>query len=69
MPRLFQYIAMAYGILGDVPRAELATAEAAYLRGDKELASEKAKIALASFKRGSPDWLRANDLLNFASRQ
>jgi predicted Zn-dependent protease len=69
MPRLFQYIAMAYGILGDVPRAELATAEAAYLRGDKELASEKAKIALTSFKRGSPDWLRANDLLNFASRQ
>jgi predicted Zn-dependent protease len=68
MPRLYQYMAMAYGILGDVPRAELATAESAYLRGDKKLATEKAKIALASFKRGTPDWLRANDLLNFATR-
>src|SRR5262249_53677933 len=26
MPRLYQYMAMAYGILGDIPRAELATA-------------------------------------------
>jgi predicted Zn-dependent protease len=69
MPRLYQYMAMAYGILGDFPRAELATAEAAYMRGDKKLATEKAKIAVASFKRGSPDWLRANDLLNFASRE
>jgi predicted Zn-dependent protease len=68
VPRLYQYMAMAYGILGDVPRAELATAEAAYLKGDKKLATEKAKVAVASFKRGSPDWLRANDLLNFARR-
>jgi predicted Zn-dependent protease len=69
MPRLYQYIAMAYGILGDVPRAELATAEAAYLRGDKKLAVEKAKVGVASFKRGTPEWMRANDLLNFASRK
>jgi len=68
MPRLYQYMAMSYGILGDVPRADLATAEAAYLRGDNKLATEKAKIALVSLKRGSPDWLRASDLLNFASR-
>ena len=38
------------------------------IEGDKKLATEKAKIALASFPRGSPDWLRANDLLNFATR-
>jgi len=69
MPRLYQYIAMAYGVLGDVPRAELATAEAAYLRGDKKLAIEKAKVGVAVFKRGSPEWIRANDLLNFASRK
>jgi predicted Zn-dependent protease len=68
MPRLYEYSAMAYGIVGDIPHAELATAEAAFLRGDRELATQKAKIAVASFRRGTPDWLRANDLLTFASR-
>jgi predicted Zn-dependent protease len=66
MPRLHQYMAMAYGILGDIPRADLATAEAAYLRGDKELAVEKSRVVAAKFKRGSPEWTRANDILNFA---
>ncbi len=65
---LYQFMAMAYGQLGDIPRADLATAEAAFYRGDKQLAEEKAKIAMATFKRGSPDWLRANDILNFVNR-
>lgn len=68
-PQVFQYMAMAYGQLGDIPRAELTTAEAAFLRGDRDLATEKAKIALAGLKRGTPDWIRANDILNFASRE
>ncbi|CAN5524868.1 M48 family metalloprotease [soil metagenome] len=67
-PQLFQFMAMAYGQLGDIPRADLTTAEAAFLRGDKELATEKAKFAMARLKRGTPDWIRANDILNFASR-
>lgn len=67
-PSLYQFMAMAYGIMGDIPRADLATAEFAYYRGDKELATEKAKIAMANLKRGSPDWLRANDILNFVNR-
>ena len=66
---LYQFMAMAYGRLGDIPRAELATAEAAARRGDRQLAKEKAKIAVASLKRGSPDWIRANDLLNFVNRE
>lgn len=68
-PSLYQFMAMAYGILGDIPRADLATAEAAYYRGDKELATEKAKVAMRTLKRGSPDWLRANDILNFVNRE
>jgi predicted Zn-dependent protease len=68
-PGLYRYMAMAYGQLGDVPRAELATAEAAFRTGDRELASEKARVALKSFKTGSPEWLRANDILNFSARE
>ena len=48
MPRLYQLMAMAYGQMGDMPRADLATAEAAFLRGDKKLAEEKAKVALGN---------------------
>jgi predicted Zn-dependent protease len=62
-------MAMAYGQLGDIPRAELATAEYAWLKGDKELALEKAKLAVQSFKTGTPEWLRANDIVNFASKE
>jgi predicted Zn-dependent protease len=68
-PILYQFMAMAYGQIGDIPRADLATAEAAYARGDKKLAEEKAKVAMAKLKRGSPDWLRANDILNFVNRE
>jgi predicted Zn-dependent protease len=69
MPGLYQLMAMAYGQMGDIPRADLATGEAAFYRGDKKLAEQKAKLALATFKRGSPDWLRANDILNFVNRE
>jgi predicted Zn-dependent protease len=68
-PSLYQFMATAYGQTGDIPRADLATAEAAYFRGDKKLAEEKAKVAMATLKRGSPDWLRANDILNFVNRE
>lgn len=67
-PAVYKYMAMAYGQTGDVPRAELATAQAAWLTGDKQLATEKAKSAQGRFKQGSPEWLQANDLLNFAGR-
>lgn len=66
---LYQFMAMAYGQMGDIPRADLATAEAAFYRGDKKLAEEKAKVAMGTLKRGSPDWLRANDILNFVNRE
>ncbi len=49
---LHQFMAMAYGQLGDIPLAELATAEAAFYRGDKKLAEQKAKVAMATLKRG-----------------
>jgi predicted Zn-dependent protease len=68
-PVIYKYQAQAYALKGDVPRAELATAEFAWASGDKGLALEKARVATKRFKQGTPEWLRANDLLNAASRK
>jgi predicted Zn-dependent protease len=67
-PATYKYLARAYARTGDIPRAELATAEAALLQGDRKLAVEKAKAAQKQFKKGTPEWTRANDVLTFASR-
>jgi predicted Zn-dependent protease len=66
---IYRYSALAYGYLNDVPRAELATAEAAMMQGDTALAAEKAKRVIGQFKRGTPEWIRANDILNFANKE
>ena len=66
---VYKFTALAYGLLNDVPRAELATAEAALMQGDTALAAEKAKRVAGQFKHGSPEWLRANDILNFATKE
>ncbi len=66
---IYKYSALAYGFLNDVPRAELATAEAAMMQGDTALAAEKAKRVIGQFKRGTPEWIRANDILNFANKE
>jgi predicted Zn-dependent protease len=68
-PTLYRFSAMAYGLKGDIPRADLATAEFAFARGDKELAAGKSRQAMAKFKKGTPDWTRANDILTLASRK
>lgn len=68
-PQIYKHMAEAHAINGDYARAELATAEQAYGSGDQELAVEKAKAAQQRFKKGSPEWLRANDILTFAARK
>ncbi len=68
-PMLHQFMARAYGILGDYGRAELETAEAAIRSGDRDLAVSKAKGALRHFKRGTVQYLRANDILRLARRR
>jgi predicted Zn-dependent protease len=66
---LWRFRAVAYGKLGDIPNAELSTAEAAMRSGDRELATQKAKSALAKFPKGTPEWVRANDILNFTAKK
>ncbi len=59
----YQYLAQAYGELGNIPRALLASANYAIRTGRKKDAKNFAKRAQKSFKRGSPRWLRAQDIL------
>ncbi len=68
-PVIFKLQAEAHAADGDTARAELATAEMAFSSGDKDLAIEKAKAAQDHFKRGTPEWLRANDILTFAAKK
>ena len=68
-PIVYKFMAQAYGLKNDVPRAELATAEYAFMTGDKKLAVQKARALQDHFKHGSPEWLRANDIVTFAGNK
>jgi predicted Zn-dependent protease len=68
-PVIYKLQAQAHAAKGDVARAELSTAEYAFATGDRDLAIEKSKTAQERFKRGSAEWLRANDILTFASKK
>ncbi|MBL8791897.1 MAG: M48 family metalloprotease [Rhizobiales bacterium] len=67
MPQIYKDMARAYGMKGDAARADLAAAEYSWTSGDRDLALKKAKLAQQRFKKGTPEWLRANDLVMFAS--
>lgn len=60
----YRYLAQAYGILGEIAEAELATAEASYYSGAYQDASIFAMRAQQKFKPGSPSWVRAQDIIN-----
>ncbi|WP_342642479.1 M48 family metalloprotease [Rhodoligotrophos ferricapiens] len=62
--QLHAQLAIAYARRNNIPMADLETAEAALIGGDIDLAKQKAKRALSAFKRGTPEWVRANDILN-----
>src|SRR5262245_8717488 len=61
----YQYLAQAYGRLGDETGAELALAEGHYYSGDYQNAKIFAIRAQQKMKRGSPAWLRAQDIINY----
>lgn len=63
-PDGYGYLAQAYGQLGDGPRSDLAAAEEKYYSGkiqDAQIFAIRAQRALA---KGSPDWVRAQDIIN-----
>jgi predicted Zn-dependent protease len=62
-PLGFMQLAMAYGRKGDYAEADLASAQAAYLRGDNKTARELAARAKTRFAVGTPGWVRADDIV------
>jgi predicted Zn-dependent protease len=62
-PLGYQQLAMAYGRKGDYAEADLASAQAAYLRGDNKTARDLASRAKTRFAIGTPGWVRADDIV------
>jgi predicted Zn-dependent protease len=60
-------LAMAYGRKGDLAQADLASAQAAFMRGDQPTARQLAARAKTRFPIGSPGWVKADDIIGFKS--
>ncbi|HZP78943.1 MAG TPA: M48 family metalloprotease [Pseudolabrys sp.] len=61
----YTQLAMAYGRKNDYAQADLASANAAFLRGDAQAARMLATRAKTRLPVGSPAWVRADDLVNY----
>jgi predicted Zn-dependent protease len=62
-------LAMAYGRKNDLADADLASAQAAFARGDNKTARELADRAKQRFPIGSPGWVRADDIVAYNKNQ
>jgi predicted Zn-dependent protease len=58
-------LAMAYARKNNLADADLASAQAAFARGDNKTARELAERAKQRFPIGSPGWVRADDIVAF----
>jgi predicted Zn-dependent protease len=65
----YETLAMAYGRKNDIADADLASAQAAFARGDRQTARELAERAKRRFAIGSPGWVRADDIVAFNKNQ
>ncbi len=63
-PEAYSQLAMAYGRKGDLAQADLASAQAAFARGDLMTARQLASRAKTRLAIGSPAWVRADDIVN-----
>ncbi|MDE2064971.1 MAG: M48 family metallopeptidase [Bradyrhizobium sp.] len=63
-PLGYTELAMAYGRKGDLAEADLASAQAAFLRGDNKTARELATRAKTRFAVGTPGWVKADDIVS-----
>ena len=60
----YTQLAIAYGRKGDYAQADLASAQAAYLRGDSKTARDLASRAKTRFAIGTPGWVKADDIVS-----
>lgn len=61
-PFAWYQLGVIYEREGDAPRAALAAAERYNLEGNAKGAAANARLALLSLPKGTPDWLRADDI-------
>ncbi len=63
-PLGYTELAMAYARKGDLAEADLASAQAAFLRGDNKTARDLASRAKTRFAVGTPGWVKADDIVS-----
>ena len=63
-PDAYSQLAVAYGRKGDLANADLASAQAAFNRGDVKTARQLASRAKTRLPIGSPAWVQADDIVN-----
>ncbi|WP_439533397.1 M48 family metalloprotease [Polymorphobacter sp.] len=61
-PFAWYQLGVIYDRTGDEPRAALASAERLSMQGNPAGAAHNARIALNGLPRGTPDWIRADDI-------
>jgi predicted Zn-dependent protease len=61
-PFAWYQLGTVYAAKGDLPRAKLASAEQQVMNGQMPQALTSAEAALTDLPRGTPDWLRAQDI-------
>jgi predicted Zn-dependent protease len=61
-PFAWYELGMVYGARGDIPRAQLASAEQQIMSGSPAEALRSANAAQAGLEKGSSDWIRAQDI-------
>jgi len=59
----YTQLAMAFARKGDLAEADLASAQAAFLRGDNKTAKDLASRAKTRFAIGTPGWVKADDIV------
>ncbi len=69
IPDAFDHLAIAYGRKGDLAQADLASAQAAFSRGNMPTARQLASRAKGRFPIGSPGWVRADDIASYKPQQ
>jgi predicted Zn-dependent protease len=61
-PFAWYELGLVYGAKGDIPRAQLASAEQQIMSDSPAQALRSANAAQAGLPKGSPDWIRAQDI-------
>jgi predicted Zn-dependent protease len=60
----YRQLAIAYGRLNRIAEAQLASAQSFLFEGNADFAKVHAERAMMGFPQGSPDWVKANDVIS-----